>query len=170
MLWWLFLNMFWLWNGIIRASPSQSIIPRWRRENRILEKIMRFLDISRCTCASILGRDEIPTPTALLLGPAIQPSNGQHYKWTNRKWKNPRWPSLSRKCVYLSLHTWLRRGGHAPCRFLSTYPFPSAPWKGVKYNGFVRPFFLFVEPSPSRAPTRVGRFSRSMRHMTSFQC
>ena len=44
------------------------------------------------------------------------------------------------------------------------------PWKGVKYNLSVRPLFLFVFPTTSRVHTRVGRFLRSMRQMTSFRC
>ena len=68
------------------------------------------------------------------------------------------------------LHMWLRHGDHAPCKFLPSYLCQSAPWNGVKYNQFVSvPFFLFVFPSPRHAPRRVGRFSRSMRQMTSFR-
>ena len=63
-------------------------------------------------------------------------------------------------------HSRLSFGDPAPSKFLSTYL-----WKGVKYNLFVR-VFIFVFPMESRVPTRVGRFSQYMRHMTvtPFRC
>ena len=48
-------------------SPSPSIIPRWRLQNRILENIMVILRIIHCIFASILAVDEIQIATALFL-------------------------------------------------------------------------------------------------------
>jgi len=66
-------------------------------------------------------------------------------------------------------HTWLRRRGHAPYKFLSTYSFRSAPWTGWNIT-YVSWLFLFVFPSTRPATTGIDRFLRSRRQMTSFRC